>query len=307
MMESEVNDILSSIGGSSPYPPEGVVGPSLCAPDQLRTCFACCPPIRPAGYAHVDHRAAVARMLRENTASFRTMGDGVLPILGFSCWALGYLGSGYRLIGCLLHPAQNRGVDLRHRVDFGDKCRRETCPEAKVFDALTPDAKRTWICLADGLDAFTYSSRKHNPLFNMMGWGRKVLEWVARNGHCFSRDDFFEVYPFFRTTLNPCGHAYLLSRILLSTQGGGITSSEYFRDRFERFSGDLVRVLGEIPAHRGQAAYTHRLPLDRSFLDFLRLSCGFKRVTLTAAVGMKAKVDRELEGFTQVLLRRGMS
>jgi hypothetical protein len=220
---------------------------------------------------------------------------------------LGYLGSGYRLIGCLLHPAQNQGVDLRHRVDFGDKCRRETCPEAKVFDDLTPAAQRTWLCLAKGLDGFTYSSRKHNPLFNMMGWGREVLEWVARNGQSFSRDDFFEAYPFFRTTLSPCGHAYLFSRILLTSQGGGLTPSEYFRGRFERFSVDLIRVLREIPACSVQTAYTHLLPLDRSFLDFLRLSCGFKRVSLSAAVCMKAMVDRELEGFTQVLLRRGMS
>ncbi len=306
-MEPRLKNALPSAGESAPFPPQGAGGPSLCAPDQDKNCFACCPPIRPAGYEHLDHRAAVARMLRENTASFRTRGDGVSPIRGFSCWALGYLGSGYRLIGCLLHPAQNRGVDLRHRVDFGDKCRRETCPAAKVFDGLTRDAKRTWLCLAKGLDGFTYSSRKHNPLFNMMGWGREVLEWVARNGQSFSRDDFFEAYPFFRTTLSPCGHAYLFSRILLTSQGGGLTPSEYFRGRFERFSVDLIRVLREIPACSVQTAYTHLLPLDRSFLDFLRLSCGFKRVSLSAAVCMKAMVDRELEGFTQVLLRRGMS
>jgi len=192
-------------------------------------------------------------------------------------------------------------------VDFGEKCRRETCPEAKVFDGLSPDAKRYWLCLAKELDAFTYSSRKHNPLFNMMGWGREVLEWVARNGQRFSRDDFFEVYPFFSTTLNPWGHAYHLTHILLTSQGCGLAPSEYFRGRFERFSGDLIRMLKEIPVCSGQTAYTHRLPLDRAFLDFLRLSCGFKRVSLSAAVCMKAMVDRELEGFTQVLLRRGMS
>jgi hypothetical protein len=197
-------------------------------------------------------------------------------------------------------------LDLRHRVDFADKCRRETCPEAKVFDGLAPDAKRTWVCLAQGLDAFTYSSRKHNPLFNMMGWGRDILEWVARNGPCFSRDDFFEIYPFFRTTLSPCGHAYLLSRVLLTSQGGGLTLSEYFRDRFERFSEVLVRRVAEIPACTGQTAFTHLLPLDRSYLDFLRLSCGIKRLSLRAAAGMKVMVDRELEGFTQVLLQRGM-
>jgi hypothetical protein len=307
MMETGLKSTSPATGQSATHPPQDAVGPSLCAPDRDKTCFACCPPIRPAGYDHVDHRAAVARMLRENTASFRTRGDGVSPIRGYSCWALGYLGSGYRLIGCLLHPAQNGGLDLRHRVDFGDKCRRETCPEARVFDGLTPDAKRTWLCLAEGLDAFTYSSRKHNPLFNIMGWGREVLEWVARNGRCFSRDDFFERYPFFRTTLSPCGHAYLLSRVLLASQGGELTLSEYFRDHFERFSGYLVRMVAEIPACSGQTAYTHRLPLDRSYLDFLRLSCGFKRVSLSAAASMKAMVDQELEGFTKVLLPRGMS
>jgi hypothetical protein len=305
-MAPELKNGLPSTAESALYPPQGAVCPSLCAPDQDKTCFACCPPIRPAGYDHLDHRGAVARMLRENTAAFPMRGEGVSPIRGYSCWALGYLGSGYRLIGCLLHPAQNRGSDLRHRVDFGDKCRRETCPEAKVFDGLTPDAKGTWLCLARGLDAFAYSSRKHNPLFNLMGWGREVLEWVARNDQCFSRDDFFEGYPFFRTTLNPRGHAYLLSGILVTSEGRGLTLSEHFRSRFEHFSGDLVRMLGEIRARSGQAAYTHRLPLDRSFLDFLRLSCGLQRLSLSAAVCMKALVDRELERFTQVL-RRGMS
>lgn len=306
-MESKLKDCLPSTGEPAAYPPQGAVCPSLCAPDRDKTCFACCPPIRPASYEHVDHRAAVARMLRENTLSFRRRGDGVSPIRGFSCWALGFLDSGYHLVGCLLHPAQNRGLDLRHRVDFGEKCRRETCPEAKVFDGLTPDAKRCWLCLAKGLDAFTYSSRKHNPLFNMMGWGREVLEWVARNRQRFSRDDFFEVYPFFKTTLNPRGHAYLLSHILLTSQGCGLTPSEYFKDRFERFSADLIHMLKEIPVCSSQTAYTHLLPLDRAFLDFLRLSCGLKRVSLSAAVCMKAMVDREIEGFAQVLLRRGMS
>jgi hypothetical protein len=301
-MEPKPKHALPSAGESATCFPEGRVCPSLCAPDQDKTCFACCPPIRPAGYNHVDHRSAVARMLRENSASFGTKGGGVSPIRGYSCWALGYLDEGYRLIGCLLHPARNGGLDLRHRVDFGDKCRRETCPEARIFDALTPDAKRFWLCLAKGLDAFTYSSRKHNPLFNLMGWGQEILERVARAGPCLSREDFFKRYPFFLTTLNPFGHAYFLSRILLTCKNGAFTPSEIFRGRFERFSGDLVRMLGEIPAWSGQTVYTHLLPLDRAFLDFLRLICGIKRVSLSAAVCMKAMVDQKLEGFTQDFL-----
>lgn len=287
-------------------PPERhAFSPSLCAPDGEKTCFACCPPIRPAGYDHVDHRAPLARMLRENTVSFRERGDGVFPIRGYSCWALGYLDSGYRLVGCLLHPARNSGVDLRHRVDFGEKCRRETCPEAKVFDGLTPETKYFWLCLAGGLDAFTYSSRKHNPLFNLMGWGRGVLEWVAGKGQCFQRDAFFQTYGFFQTTLNPWGHAYLLSQVLQAGQGSGLTPSETFRGRFEPFAGDLVRRLGEIPGCSDPPTYTHLLPLDRAFLDFLRLSCGIKRVSLKGAVCIKTMADREIERFAQVFLQRG--
>jgi hypothetical protein len=281
--------------------------PSLCAPDGEKSCFACCPPIRPAGYEHVDHRNAVARMLRENTASFHTRDEGVFPIRGFSCWALGYVDSGYRLIGCLLHPVQNHGLDLRHRVDFGGKCHRETCPEAKVFGALNPEVKRFWLCLARGLDPFTYSSRKHNPLFNIVGWGREVLEWVARNGECFTSNHFFRVFPFFRTTLNPSGNAYLLSRILLRSQSERLRLSEYFRHRFEDFSRSLVTMLGRMAGSGGHTPYTHMLPLNRAFLDYLRISCGLNHISLNAAVCMKTKVDREIDRFTQQLLRRGRS
>jgi len=206
-----------------------------------------------------------------------------------------------------LHPARNGGLDLRYRVDFGDKCRRETCREAKIFDGLTPDAKRSWLCLASGLDAFAYSSSIQNPLFTMMGWGKEVLEWISNNGPALSRDDFFRRYPFFLTPLNPFGHAYLLSRILMTGKGDPLTLSETFRGRFERLSLDLGRVLGEMPLRSGQIVFTHLLPLDRTFLDFLRLTCGIKRLSLGTAVSMKAVVDRKLEGFTEVLLRRSVS
>jgi hypothetical protein len=66
-------------------------------------------------------------------------------------------------------------------------------------------------------------------------------------------------------------------------------------------------MLKEVPDSSGQAPYTHLLPLDRAFLNFLRLSCGFKRLSLSAAVCAKAMADREIEDFTKVLLRRGMS
>ena len=76
------------------------------------------------------------RDLKENSEDFDRQGKGIIPITGFSCWALGYLKDNHRLIGCMLHPFQNDGVDLRFRVDYGEKCSRESCEEQKVFSGL---------------------------------------------------------------------------------------------------------------------------------------------------------------------------
>jgi hypothetical protein len=106
-----------------------------------KNLFRLLPPIRPVGYEHIRHKNIIERMLRENTLAFNKEDRGLSPITGFSCWALGYLDEEYRRIGCLLHPFQNDGVDLRYRVDYGSKCCRESCPESKTFSDLDPCAK----------------------------------------------------------------------------------------------------------------------------------------------------------------------
>jgi hypothetical protein len=152
---------------------------TLCAPDQEKSCFACCPPIRPPGYEHLQYTNEIKRVLRENTASLRREEKSLLPITGFSCWALGHLDGGFKRIGCLLHPSQNGGEDLRYRVDYGDKCARESCLEAGIFARLCPEARNFWVRLSEGLDSFSYSSRTLNPLFRILGWGGAVLNLVA--------------------------------------------------------------------------------------------------------------------------------
>ncbi len=189
---------------------------TLCSPDGLKSCFACCPPIRPAGYEHVMYKNIIRRILRENTASFVREDRATLPIRGFSCWALGYLDQDCRLPGCLLHPSQNDGIDLRYRVDYGEKCRRESCPEAKTFAKLPPHVKAFWIHLADGLDSFSYSSRSTNLLFRMMNWGEPFLHLIPATGgeEKLTGESFLKAYPFFATLLAPRGHAYLLGRLI---------------------------------------------------------------------------------------------
>ena len=219
---------------------------TLCTPDRDKTCFACCPPIRPAGYEHLQHENILKREFRENTLSFKKEDKRVVPITGFSCWALGYLDKSYRRIGCLLHPFQNEGTDLRFRVDYGEKCRRESCPESVTFSRLKDDAKRFWLHLADGLDAFAYSSRKENPLFTIMAWGTYLLDLIpsVEGYRRYEREVFLGEYPFFQPTGTPRAHAYLAKR-LISEENVLLLKKPAFREEFLRFSYSLSSKIGQ--------------------------------------------------------------
>ena len=271
---------------------------TLCFPDQEKSCFACCPPIRPAGYEHIQHENIIKRNLRENNDHFDKKERSVVPINGFSCWAIGYIDKGHRLTGCLLHPAQNSGVDLRYRVDYGNKCRRETCQEEKIFSQLEIQEQRFWLQLSDGFDTFSYSSRDINPLFKMMGWGTHLLRLVAsaEDKRTFTRESFFRSYPFFTSKVLPRANAYLINRIALK-DNIHILKDESFKIKFERFAGFIS---GRINRHFPDAfdvPYVHLLDLEPDFSDFLRLSARIHKIQIEDAVTLKEIVDEELERF----------
>jgi hypothetical protein len=267
---------------------------TLCAPDDEKSCFACCPPIRPAGYEHIQYRNFLKREFRESTLSFKQHDREAIPITGFSCWALGYLGKSYRRIGCLLHPFQNRGTDLRFRVDYGEKCSRESCPESAVFFRLGDDAKRFWLHLADGLDSFAYSSRKENPLFAIMAWGSHLLELIplVEAYRRYERGIFLEEYPFFELIKTPRAHAYIAKR-LISENNVHLLKEPNFKETFLRCSTSLSSRLKQAVGENDVPV--HRLSLDRDFLDFLRLSANIKKIIPGDAVRLKALADEELD------------
>jgi hypothetical protein len=275
---------------------------TLCAPDRDKSCFACCPPIRPAGYEHVQHKHILEREFRENTLSFKKSDREVLPITGFSCWALGYLDKGYRLIGCLLHPLQNEGTDLRFRVDYGEKCRRESCPESVTFSRLKADAKLFWLHLADDLDSFAYSSRVRNPLFTIMAWGTHFLDLVPRveRYRRYEREVFFGEYSFFELAGTPRAHAYLAKR-LISEENVHLLKKPAFKEEFLRFSRSLASSMEKASVKFSSEMAVHRLPLDRDFLDFLRLSAKITKINQEDALGLKALADQELDSFCRTL------
>jgi len=276
-------------------PPE----PSLCFPDHEKTCFACCPPIRPAGYDHIQYREIIKRVLRENMEGFRNDDHEVIPITGFNCWALGYVDKDYKLVGCMLHPAQNSGIDLRYRIDYGDKCRRETCQEEKVFSDLNIDERRFWLRLTDGLDSFAYSSRKVNPLFNMMGWGTYLLRLIAgkEDNRSHTIDSFSQAYPFFTTKISPKAHVYLINK-LVSEEKIDILKSETIRADFEGLATRILEHINHKSHEPSDCPYVHLLDLDQDFLVFLRLSAGIVKISKEDALALKEIVDEDLKRFT---------
>jgi hypothetical protein len=271
---------------------------TLCSPDDEKSCFACCPPIRPPGYEHSHYTNEIKRILRENTASLRKEEKCVSPITGFSCWALGYLDGGFKRIGCLLHPSQNGGEDLRYRVDYGDKCARESCVEAGIFRLLSPESGAFWLSLSQGLDSFSYSSRTVNPLFRILGWGAPVLNLVAmaeKETH-LRGDSILELYSFFKIPLSPRANAYLL-RVLINSETLDLLKNPRFMGRFEEFSNRLSKDLSLQVPSSSAAPYVHSLSMETDFLDFLRLAARIKRAGDQEAASLKEFTDHALAQF----------
>ena len=272
--------------------------PTLCLPDHEKSCFACCPPIRPAGYEHIQYKNITKRILRENSQRFDREEKGIAPITGFSCWALGYINQSYKLVGCLLHPGQNKDTDLRYRVDYGEKCRREICQEAGRFSELGINEQEFWLHLADGLDSFSYSSKRINPLFRMMNWGTDLLRLIVldEGEKIFTGESFFHCYLFFFTTVLPKANAYLVNR-LVSQESIHLLKNKGFVSQFERLAKRISRHLRLELRNSSEGPFTHKLNFDRQFLDFLRLSARILRIDKDDAAMAKEFTDEELEKF----------
>jgi hypothetical protein len=125
--------------------PDGPDSPfvHLCQPDASKSCGACC-----GLYNYVDSgREALAARLRRRTALFRATvrGPGDLPLFSRTvkekedgakryevihcCEYVGFLDEGERRVGCLLHPMQNGGRDMRDASFYGrELCDGHFCP-----------------------------------------------------------------------------------------------------------------------------------------------------------------------------------
>lgn len=155
---------------------------TLCSPGKGLSCFACCPPIRPPGYEHIQYRSSLIRQLSENRAEFLSGHLPSKPVIGFFCPGLGFLDSKGRQAGCLLHPLRNQGRDLRELTGYRDKCARETCPPFRAFAALEAGQRDALLELCQGMDCFTFSSREQNPLMRLLAFGPQTSARSAELG-----------------------------------------------------------------------------------------------------------------------------
>ncbi len=272
------------------------MNPSLCFPDGEKSCFACCPPIRPSGYVHADHENIIKRMLRENTTEYDPGQRDIKPIQGFSCWALGYIDAEYKKIGCLLHPEVNNGRDLRYRIDYGAKCARESCQEAKVFSII--EEKQFWLNLTSGMNSFEYSNPKTNLIFRMLGWGNRILGEISGNDkkNYYNKKQFLKSYPFFDTGLSPRGHSFPLNQII-KVKGPEVFRSREFKNKYEIFSKLLeekIKTNFALPAH---GIFVHKLDIDSEFTDYLRLTLGLRKAEINLGDKLRDFIIYELDRF----------
>jgi len=133
----------------------------LCQPDLCKSCGACC-----GLYNYADSgRESLVRRLRWRTGLFHEMVKSPDDLEHFSnlirgsedqtrryeviycCEYLGFLDPGESRVGCLLHPFQNQGMDLRGVSFYGQElCDGHFCPS---YHYLTSEEKRALIAVID--------------------------------------------------------------------------------------------------------------------------------------------------------------
>jgi hypothetical protein len=133
----------------------------LCQPDEHKSCGACC-----GIYNYADStKEFLVRRLRKRTGLFRINVTEPEELPAFSqmikkaedqtriynaiccCEYAGFLDTGEKKVGCLLHPFQNHGIDLREFSFYGkDMCEGHFCPSCHY---ISREEKESLIFIID--------------------------------------------------------------------------------------------------------------------------------------------------------------
>lgn len=144
----------------------------LCQPDERKSCGACC-----GLYNYVDSsRESLVKRLRGRTKRFRELVRGEADLKRYAeatfecedfkpryeviycCEYLGFLDEAEKKVGCLLHPMQNSGVDMRSVSFYGQEtCAGHLCPshhfipagQSQILVKIIDDWYLFGLCLTD--------------------------------------------------------------------------------------------------------------------------------------------------------------
>lgn len=144
----------------------------LCQPDGKKSCGACC-----GLYNYTDSsRLSLVRRLRDRTNRFRRIVKKPADVETYSketlaaeefgkryevihcCEYLGFLDQEEKKVGCLLHPGQNAGNDLRGCSFYGQElCAGHLCPshyfiplaQAQILIKIIDDWYLYGLCITD--------------------------------------------------------------------------------------------------------------------------------------------------------------
>ncbi len=273
---------------------------SLCFPDGKKNCFYCCPPIRDPEADSLDQLAEKIRIFRLNRRNLPGNRQNAGEIRGDSCWGLGFLDAEEKLIGCLLHPHQNQGVDLRHATGYRSKCAGTLCQEAVVFSRLNPVRQQFYLALSEGMDSFHYSSRRANPLMKILPWGAPVLEAIFffEQGRPLARMDFISRYGFFWNELNYRLDAWLAGEIIKRYGLKVIIANpRKFLDFRRRLLSRLQQKINK-KADNPPILPVHQLSIPLEFSRLLKFGLNLWEASAVKVGKLQEVILQEVERFT---------
>ena len=140
--------------------PDSTYPVHLCQPDARKSCGACC-----GLYNYQDHsRSYLQNLLEKRTELYASFGDQfqleeykkkeasfetspkLLEAI-CNCEFLGFLDPEKKRIGCLLHPSQNQGEELRYHSYYGPAlCANHFCPS---YSYLTVAEQKAVVAVLD--------------------------------------------------------------------------------------------------------------------------------------------------------------
>ncbi len=272
---------------------------SLCFPDDKKSCFYCCPPIRDPEadtLDNIEERRAALRANRKNLLENITRAQ---EISGESCWGLGFLDDDEKQAGCLLHPLRHDGNDLRHLTGYQFKCANALCREALIFAELSPKEQEFCLDLCRDMDSFTYSSRS-NPLMKLLAWETGIVQFVIADS-CRNEAPFIDRHSFLWQKLDFRLDGYLVYEIF---KKAGI---DFLRNRLQHFIILRKQLTAELKDLQNDPAFkdltdtalipTHKLDIPLSLSRLLKFGADLWELPAASRELILSRTEQTLEKF----------